>query len=318
MGPSVSFSVSYCRVIKIQYADVLMAKKALGKGLGALIGGGANASKSDNILAPASNEDNVKQVKLSEVVPSPMQPRKVFTEENLTDLTNSIREHGVIQPLIVRKVGGQFELIAGERRWRACKKISLEKVPVIVREASDRDVLELAIIENLQREDLNPIDEASAYARLAKEFSLKQDDIAKRVGKNRATVANAMRLLDLEDSVQSDVADRVLSPGHAKVLLSLKNSSDQRKIANEIINKKLTVRAAESLIKTVNQPQGEKGKKAKAASSEYEDELRKVEDRLREFLSTKVNLIDRGKKGKIEIEYFNSDELNRIIEKMGL
>src|SRR5580698_3889657 len=194
-----------------------MTKVVLGKGLGALISTNKPAS-------PAAEPwERVERVALSEIQPSPLQPRKAFQSEHLQELIESIREHGIIQPLIVRRVGGKCELIAGERRWRAASQLGLKEAPVIVRQASDRDVLELALIENLQREDLNPIEEANAYARLAKEFGLRQEDIAQKVGKSRATVANSMRLLDLHAQVQSWLTQDRISVGHAKVLLALKS-----------------------------------------------------------------------------------------------
>ena len=206
-----------------------MAKQALGKGLGALIG---RVDKSDDVTASPVNADpepgdRVISASLTEVIPSPLQPRKHFTDDALDELVDSIREHGVIQPLIVRRVGDKLELIAGERRWRACQKVGVATVPVIEREASDRDVLEMALIENLQREDLNPIEEADAYVRLAKDFGMTQEDIAARVGKNRATVANSMRLLDLATEAREHLIGGRISIGHAKVILAIKTKQEQ-------------------------------------------------------------------------------------------
>src|SRR5687767_3425360 len=215
-----------------------MAKAALGKGLGALIGKPAEGAPAAN-FAPFSPQpapgEVVRKVALSEVVPSPLQPRKEFAPEQLTELMDSIREHGIIQPLIVRLVHGKHELIAGERRFRASRELGLKEVPVIVRTASDKDVLEMALIENIQREGLNPLEEAQAYVRLSKEFGLKQEDIAQRVGKNRATVANAIRLLDLPAVVQTYLREGKLSTGHAKVLLALKNPGETQTAAEEVI-----------------------------------------------------------------------------------
>src|SRR6478672_7710233 len=201
-----------------------MAKAVLGKGLGALISASSTVSGVSRLpaLAQPAPGDVVNRVTLDQIVPSPLQPRKEFQPEMLTELMESIREHGIIQPLIVRRVNGKLELIAGERRFRASRELGLKEIPVIVREASDKDVLEMALIENLQREGLNPIEEAQAYQRLAREFNLRQEDIAQRVGKNRATVANAIRLLDLPLSVQGFLREGKLSTGHAKVLLALK------------------------------------------------------------------------------------------------
>jgi len=217
-----------------------MAKQALGKGLGALIrksGAAMEAAEAAAALAAAPVDDlkRVRDVPLDQVVPSPLQPRTQFVESPLDDLVESIRQHGIIQPLIVRAVNGKLELIAGERRWRASRKLGLATVPVIEREASDRDVLEMALIENLQREDLNPMEEAAGYVRLAKEFSLKQEEIAGRVGKSRASVANAMRLLDLHRDVQSLVAQGRLSVGHAKAILSIKDQDTQLLASDQIL-----------------------------------------------------------------------------------
>ncbi|MCB1078359.1 MAG: ParB/RepB/Spo0J family partition protein, partial [Verrucomicrobiae bacterium] len=195
-----------------------MLKKGLGRGLDALIKAPSSVSvkgESQGASLDPTTGEAVQRVPISRVVPSPFQPRKRFHEEHLNELVESIREHGIIQPLIVRDVDGSLELIAGERRWRACQRLDLAEVPVIVRSASDKDVVELALIENLQREDLNPIEEAEAYARLAREFGLKQEEIAQRVGKNRATVSNAIRLLELEPTVQNLVSQNLLTSGHA-------------------------------------------------------------------------------------------------------
>mgnify|MGYP001234656699 FL=1 len=214
-------------------------KKGLGRGLNALIKapGAVPVRSVHTSESDATTGERVLRVALHEVVPSPLQPRKRFNDEHLNELVESIREHGVIQPLIVRPVGGKYELIAGERRWRASTLLNLAQVPVILREASDQDVLEMALIENLQREDLDPLEEAEAYARLSREFGLKQEEIAQRVGKNRATVSNAMRLLDLDHEVQTLVSRRMLSSGHAKAILGLKTKAEQRMLADMVVCK---------------------------------------------------------------------------------
>jgi ParB family transcriptional regulator, chromosome partitioning protein len=207
-----------------------MAKPALGKGLGALI--------NTRVAAPAPVEElgeKIQNLRLDQIVASPLQPRTEFRSEHLNELVESIRERGIIQPLIVRKVGNIYELIAGERRWRAATALNLPEVPAIIRAASDVEVLELALIENLQREDLNPIEEAAAYQRLHKDFGMTQEDISKRVGKSRASVANAIRLLDLSDEVQGLLKTSRISVGHAKVLLSLKSADEQQALADMII-----------------------------------------------------------------------------------
>jgi ParB family transcriptional regulator, chromosome partitioning protein len=296
-----------------------MAKQALGKGLGALI------KKSENPPAQIvqSAEDDLKRVRdvtLDLIVPSPLQPRIQFVESPLDDLMESIRQHGIIQPLIVRAVDGKLELIAGERRWRASKKLGLTTVPVIVREASDRDVLEMALIENLQREDLNPMEEAAGYVRLAEEFSLKQDEIATRVGKSRASVANAMRLLGLHLDVQMLVAQARLSVGHAKAILAIKDHDTQLLVADQIIRRQLTVRATEKLAQTFlnNDPQEPGEPKKSPAAREVDVHVRALTNRLREHFATHVAIQHSSKKGKIEIEYYGDDDLQRLIELLGL
>jgi ParB family chromosome partitioning protein len=296
-----------------------MAKQALGKGLGALI------KKSASTVIPISEatpEDfkRVRDVPIDQVVPSPLQPRLQFVESPLDDLMESIRQHGIIQPLIVRPVNGKFELIAGERRWRASKKLGLATVPVIEREASDRDVLEMALIENLQREDLNPLEEAAGYVRLVKEFSLKQDEIATRVGKSRASVANAMRLLDLHQDVQLLVAQARLTVGHAKAILSIKDHDAQLLAADQIIRRQLTVRAAEKLAQSfLNRDSDEPGAERKTpVARELDIHVRAITNRLREHLATHVSIQHSSKKGKIEIEYYGDDDLQRLIELLGL
>jgi ParB family chromosome partitioning protein len=296
-------------------------KKGLGRGLNALIrtpaavpvrpaGGG----ESD----PGTGE-RVLRVALAEVVPSPLQPRKRFHEENLGELVESIREHGVIQPLIVRRVGGSYELIAGERRWRASTKLGLAQVPVIVREASDRDVLEMALIENLQREDLDAIEEAEAYARLAREFGLKQEEIAQRVGKNRATVSNAMRLLDLDAEVQTLVSRKLLSPGHAKAILGLKTKAEQRMLADLVVKKKLNVRDTEKLVsETINGKTVAKKAAQGKVSPQAETYIRRIQDQLRSRFATNVAIQHGEKRGKIEIEYYGDEDLGRVLELMGV
>lgn len=296
-----------------------MAKQALGKGLGALISTPAGSSAAANPRAPTLSQpapgDVVRRVALDQIVPSPLQPRKSFTPEHLAELMDSIREHGIIQPLIVRQVNGLLELIAGERRWRAARELRLKEVPLIVREASDRDVLEMALIENLQREGLNPIEEAEAYARLSKDFNMRQEDIAQRVGKNRATVANAIRLLELPENVRSKLAEGQISTGHAKVLLTLKKDSDQEAAADEIIRKGLTVRAAEKLAQQITKPTPKPAEPDKR-QADVMLAIRSVEQRLTRHFSTNVSITHGEKKGRIEIDYYGSEDLNRLLSLM--
>lgn len=295
-----------------------MAKQALGKGLGALIRKNPATDPAPATLTP-SDAKRVRDVPLDLVVPSPLQPRTVFVDSPLDDLMESIRQHGIIQPLIVRPVNGKLELIAGERRWRASSKLGLATVPVIERDASDRDVLEMALIENLQREDLNPMEEAAGYVRLAKEFSMKQDDIAARVGKSRASVANAMRLLDLHGDVQALVARGHLTVGHAKAILSIKNQDSQLLASDQIIKRQLTVRAAEKLAQSFlagndAQPDGKKP----GTSRELDVHIRAITNKLREHLVTHVAIQHSPKKGKIEIEYYGDDDLQRLLDLLGV
>ncbi|MCB1241669.1 MAG: ParB/RepB/Spo0J family partition protein [Verrucomicrobiae bacterium] len=306
---------------------MMLNKKGLGRGLDALIrapgtvpvrqegDGGSNQFHTDTVTG-----ERVRHVALSQIVPSPFQPRKRFDEEQLAGLVESIREHGIIQPLIVREVGGRLELIAGERRWRACQKLELAEVPVISRGASDKEVLELALIENLQREDLNPVEEAEAYARLAREFGLKQEEIAQRVGKNRATVSNAMRLLELDTSLQAMLSQGILSSGHAKAILGIKNREEQKLIADIVVRKKLNVRATERLVaqhlagRLTSKNDGGDGKPPKPV----DHFLRDLQDRFRQRFSTNVNIVHGDKKGRIEIEYYGNEDLDRILQLLGL
>ena len=298
-----------------------MAKVVLGKGLGALI----NPPKP----APSPLEtpgERIEKVALSEVVPSPLQPRKHFEPEHLQELVESIREHGIIQPLIVRRVDSKCELIAGERRWRAATQLGLKEVPVLVRQVSDRDALEMALIENLQREDLNPIEEAQAYKRLAAEFELRQEDIAARVGKSRSVVANSLRLLDLSPQVQSYLVQGRLSVGHAKVLLALEDPQEQEVVAEMVIRQGATVRTTEKLVaQYISQrglaKSGRSGAKQPAADLSPASTGRAVqhlENQLRERLATHVAIHHSDKRGRIEIQYYGNDDLDRILKLLGV
>ncbi|MGK0184883.1 MAG: ParB family chromosome partitioning protein [Verrucomicrobiales bacterium] len=308
-----------------------MAKKALGKGLSALITGVSQKRQEANdafTSAPdaetaAGAETGVRKVPLDSIVASPLQPRREFREDQLNELMLSIREHGIISPLVVREVNGKMELIAGERRWRASRLAGLKRVPVILREASDRDVLEMALIENLQREDLNPIEEAEAFHRLSRDFQLTQEEIAKRVGKNRATVANTIRLLELSPKVSTLVAQGRLSTGHAKVILGLKHHSLQELIAEQVIKKGLTVRSTEKEVeRELNAGGTSSGKRRKESagpsSPEMLSAIRSIEERMRSRFSTKVHVNHGNKKGRIEIDYYGNEDLERILELLGI
>jgi ParB family transcriptional regulator, chromosome partitioning protein len=293
-----------------------MSKQALGKGLGALIRKNANPGPA---AITADESQRVREVPLNLVIPSPLQPRSQFVESPLDDLMESIRTHGIIQPLIARLVNGKFELIAGERRWRASNKLGLATVPVIERQATDREVLEMALIENLQREDLNPMEEAAGYVRLAKEFSMKQEEIATQVGKSRASVANAMRLLDLHPDVQQLVARELLTVGHAKAILALKDQSSQLLASDQVIKRHLTVRATEKFVQTLlNAPPDATSSSKTGAPKEADVHIRAITNRLRTHLATHVVLQHSSKKGRIEIEYYGDDDLQRLLELLGV
>jgi ParB family transcriptional regulator, chromosome partitioning protein len=294
-----------------------MAKMALGKGLGALI---AAQPAPARVAAPTPDDQSEKiwQIRLDSITPSPLQPRKEFGTDALSELVESIRQHGVIQPLIVRKVDGRYELIAGERRWRAALAAGLEDVPAIVRIASDRDVLELSLIENLQRADLNPIEEAQGYTRLASEFGMRQEEIAQRVGRSRAAVANAMRLLDLHEQVQTWVIQSLISVGHAKALLALKSPDEQLAVAETILRRSATVRATERLVARQLGQAKARRRRVSAASSLNGSAVEDLQSRLQEHLGTRVILHHGEKQGRIEIEYYGTNDLQRIVQVMGL
>lgn len=292
-----------------------MAKSALGKGLDALIAAQPPVPRA----APMDTDhaQGVRTVPLETITPSPLQPRKEFALEALQELVESIRQHGIVQPLIVRPLNGRHELIAGERRWRAAQQAGLTTVPVIVRSASDRDVLELSLIENLQRADLNPIEEAQGYARLASEFGLRQEEIAQKVGRSRAGVANAMRLLDLHPQVQTWVTQNLVSVGHAKVLLALKAPEEQLAVAETILRRSATVRATERLVARqlgTNRPR----RRRAVSPSMNAASVQHVQNRLQEHLGTRVIVHHGEKQGRIEIEYYGAGDLQRIMQVMGL
>jgi ParB family chromosome partitioning protein len=300
-----------------------MAKPALGRGLGALLGGNSALTQSPSAPvipspAPATAPDNrerVLRVPLNRIRASAMQPRKEFSAEALQELADSIREQGIVQPLIVRERGGFFELIAGERRWRASQLINLPEVPVIVREADDRSVLELALIENLQRENLNALEEALGYAQLAEQFQLTQEEIAVKVGKSRAAVANTTRLLKLPAIVQSFIREGKISVGHAKVILGLADEKNQKLAAERIIKENLNVRQSEGLIAKLQARGSKNSAETKpVAIVPIDSNLGRLEDKLREKFGTKVHLKYANGKGAVEISFFSDDELQRVLE----
>jgi ParB family chromosome partitioning protein len=304
-----------------------MARSGLGKGLGALIGTPTAPTRADVV----ESGDRVHQINLANIVPSALQPRKDFAREALQELVDSIRQHGIIQPLIVRlaaasvaaateQVGPRYELIAGERRWRAAQEAGLTQAPVIIRSANDMEVLEFSLIENLQRADLNSIEEAQGYARLASEFRMRQEDIALKVGRSRAAVANAMRLLDLHPQVQIWLAQDLLSVGHAKVLLALKAPDEQLLAAETVLRRNATVRSTERLVAR-QLGIGRSRRKSRRAGAEQAASSAAIEDlqnRLQEYLATHVTVHHGEKRGRIEIEYYGNDDLQRIVTALGL
>lgn len=270
-------------------------KKGLGKGLGALLG------------TEEAENGGIMEIRISDIEPNVNQPRKTFDDEKLAALAESIKQHGVVQPLIVQRDGDTYRIVAGERRWRAARLAGLDTVPVIVRDLSDRQVMEVALIENLQREDLNPIEEAEAYERLISEFGMKQEEVASVVGKSRPAITNSIRLLSLNDEIKSRVISGEISSGHARALLSLDDQKLQLEAMQEIIDKSLSVRETEKLIKQLMTPKKQKEKKAPDA------EYQAIEERFREIFGTKVRIMNNKKNGKILIEYYSQDELDRII-----
>jgi ParB family chromosome partitioning protein len=282
-------------------------RPALGKGLSALIPD-----------APEPVRSSPVELDIDRLVPNTYQPRGQFDDGRLEELAGSIRANGVIQPIVVRKVGDAFHIIAGERRWRAAQKAGLLRVPVVVREVKqgqERSVLEMALIENIQRENLNPIDEALAYRRLADEFEMTQEQIAAAVGKDRATVANMLRLLKLPDEVRAEVAAGSLSMGHARALLALASDDDQRRLAREVVSRSLSVRETEAMVRKATEPKA--ATSAPSAEAPPPDvHTRAAEDRLRVFFGTRVRIVRQGTKGRIEIDFGSEDELIRLFDQM--
>jgi ParB family chromosome partitioning protein len=281
-----------------------MQKQALGKGLGALIPDLAALDEKERKAL------GILEIELDKIVPNEFQPRKVFDDDKLKELAASIKEQGVIQPIIVHRIGTNFGLIAGERRWRAARLAGLKTVPALVREATKRELIEQALIENIQREDLNPLEAAEAFKRLQEEFKLTQEDLAKRVGKERSTIANFLRILGLPKEIKQHLATGALSLGHAKAVLSLERHRDQLQLATIVTKKGLSVREAETLAAKLKHPSRER--KSPTAPTEY----RAAEERLKKALGTKVTIAPKSKGGRIVIEYYSSDELDRILEKI--
>jgi len=304
-----------------------MAKPALGRGLGALLGGSAVVKAPVPVTIPNSNPeaalpepgDRVQHVALDRIVPCPFQPRKDFSPETLREMAESIQAQGIVQPLIVRERNGHLELIAGERRWRAAQLLGLADVPVILRQADDRAVLELALIENLQRENLNPIEEAQGYAQLVEQLQLTQEEVAAKVGKSRAAVANALRLLKLPVELHAYIREGRLSVGHAKVILGLAGEQLQKSAAERILRGNLNVRQTEALVAHLQARENLLLTKSSPAVPPARDtHVASVEDQLRERLGTKVRLRYAQGKGALEIAFFSDAELERILQLLGI
>lgn len=293
-------------------------KKGLGKGLDSLIPDNKSMKSVTSEKTVESKEDaaaksGVQVMKINEVEPNRDQPRKNFDEDALLELSDSIKQFGVLQPLLVRKRKDYYEIIAGERRWRAAKLAGVKEVPVIEKEYTDQEILEIGLIENIQRENLNPIEEAIAYKRLLEEFNLKQDEVAERVSKSRTAVTNSMRLLKLSDKVQQMIIDDMISTGHARALLAIDDPELQYTLANKIFDEKLSVRETEKLVKEIKNPKKPKEKKPVANSFIYQD----LEEKMKSVFGTKVSIASKGKgKGKIEIEYYSDDELEHLFDMM--
>ncbi len=290
-------------------------KNGLGKGLDALFSGGGDTTESfRDILGSTESEvskDTVLTLKIREIEPNPEQPRKYFREEDLESLADSIKQHGLVQPILVTPTkSGTYRIVAGERRWRAAKRAGIKELPCIAREFDERQIMELALIENLHREDLNPMEEAEGYQALMDKFSLTQEDIAKRVGKSRSAIANALRLQHLCDEVKQMVVNGTLSSGHARTLVPVTDKALQLSLAKRMAEDGMSVRGAEALVASATKPKKAAPVKKNSLTANY---YREVEHTLESRFGTKVNIREGAKKGKIEIEYYSRDDLERIL-----
>lgn len=287
-------------------------KKGLGKGLDSLITDKFDNQKEVSDKVAETNVSRETLVNINKIEPNKNQPRKAFEEDSLQELADSIKHHGIIQPLIVQKKGKMYEIIAGERRWRAARIAGLKEVPVLIKDYSDQEIFEIALIENIQREDLNAIEEALAYQRLIEEYKLKQDEVAERVAKSRVAVTNSMRLLKLDKRVQQMLIDEMISGGHARALLAIKDGEKQFNIANLVFDGKLSVRETEKLVKKLIDS---KPAKMVAATSEDSFIYRELEDKMKSIFGSKVAIHRKSNnKGKIEIDYYSNEDLERIID----
>ena len=292
------------------------APRGLGKGLDSLIPVSSSAPKSSTESKSADKKEEQGQetmVKITKVEPNREQPRKKFDEDALQELADSIKQYGVISPILVQDRKTYYEIVAGERRWRAAKLAGLKEVPVIIKNFTEQEIVEISLIENIQRENLNPIEEAQAYKRLLTEFNLKQDEVAERVSKSRTAVTNSMRLLKLCDEVQQMIIDDMISTGHARALISIEDPEQQYMIAQRVFDEKLSVRDVEKLVKNLNKP--EKVKKEIPEDKSLEVIYQDLEEKMKQILGTKVSITSKGNgSGKMEIEFYNHDDLDRIIE----
>ena len=289
----------------------MAAKKGLGKGLDTLIPKGVVIN--DEKHSPAEKAKAAKPdqfVKITKVEPNRNQPRKKFDEDALQELSDSIKLHGVLFPILVVNRGDYYEIVAGERRWRAAKMAGLKEVPVIIREYTDKEIAEISLIENIQRTDLNPIEEAMAYKSLIDEYELKQDELAERISKSRTAITNSMRLLKLADNVKDMIIEDLISAGHARALLSIEDPSEQYDLAQRVMDEKLSVRDIEKIVKARNKPKIQKKKNEKQEALYHE-----IEDKLKASLGTKVTITPKGDKmGKVEIEFYTQDDLQKIMD----
>lgn len=291
-------------------------RSGLGKGLDSLIpdkavNKSATTGKKEEKSEKKVNKSGEQLVPINQVEPNREQPRKEFDEDALLELADSIKQYGILQPLIVQKRKDYYEIIAGERRWRAAKKAGLKEVPVIIREYTDQQVVEISLIENIQRENLNPIEEAMAFKKLLEEFNLKQDEVAERVSKSRTAVTNSMRLLKLDERVQQMIIDDMISTGHARALLAIDDKDEQYNLANRIFDEKLSVRDTEKLVKEIKNPKKPKEKVKTVNDFIYKD----LANKMKEVMGTKVSIASKGNgKGKIEIEYYSDEELERMFD----
>jgi ParB family chromosome partitioning protein len=276
-----------------------MTRKALGKGLSALLRDREPTTESDQ-----------REIDIDLLEPNRFQPRQVFLEAKLEELAQSIRVHGFIQPIVVRRAGERYQIIAGERRWRAAQRLGLSRVPVVIRSISDGSLLEVSLIENIQRENLNPIEEAKAYHRLSHEFELTQEEVAQRTGKDRSTVANFLRLLKLPEEVQQMVLDDQLSMGHARAILAMEVANEQRRLAEQTVKFGWSVRQVENMVAVSKAPVRPKEKKR------VDPNVRAATETLERSLGTRVRIVEKGKKGRIEIEYYSQEELQRLYERL--